>query len=109
MDESTKNLEELVTTRITHLDAGLQGIVTGIVAGLAMFVATNWLLLKGGEIGPDGREIIGPHLALLSHFFIGYRVTFFGSVIGLAYGFAVGFVVGYLVSRIYNWAAARRS
>jgi Glycosyl transferase family 2 len=75
---------------------GVQGIITGLMAGLGILIATNWLVLKGGEV-------VGPHLALLGQFFIGYRVTFGGSLIGAAYGFVCGFVVGGLVATMYNW------
>jgi hypothetical protein len=70
-------------------------VVTGIICGLALFIATNWLVLKGGDI-------VGPHLGLLGQFFIGYRVTFAGSFVGFAYGFFIGFVIGYFVALIYN-------
>lgn len=86
--------------RILRLDALAQGITTGLIAGLAVFVATNWLVLKGGPV-------IGPNLALLAQFFLGYRVTFVGSLIGFAWAFAYGAVAGYLVSRIYNWIVER--
>jgi len=66
MAEYEKTLEELVLTRILHLNAKVQGVVTGIVAGLAIFIATNWLVLKGGSVGPHGDLIVGPHLSLLS-------------------------------------------
>jgi len=94
-------LEKLVLTRLLRLNATLQGIVTGTLAGLAVFIATNWLLLKGGKV-------VGPHLSLLGQFFIGYRVSFLGSLIGFAYAFVLGFVVGYSVARIYNWIIALR-
>jgi hypothetical protein len=45
---------------------------------------------------------------LLGQFFIGYRVTFVGSLIGFGYGFATGFIAGYLVATLYNWFGARR-
>jgi hypothetical protein len=96
MVEPKQALEEVVLTRLLRLNATVQGIVTGIVAGLGLFIATNWLVLKGGRV-------VGPHLSLLSQFFIGYRVTFVGSLIGLAYGFACGFIGGYLVASLYNW------
>jgi hypothetical protein len=96
MVEHKQALEEVVLTRLLRLNAAVQGIVTGIVAGLGLFIATNWLVLKGGRV-------VGPHLALLSQFFIGYRVTFVGSLIGFVYGFACGFIGGYLVACLYNW------
>jgi hypothetical protein len=96
MTEHEKALEEVVLTRLLRLNATVQGLVTGLVVGLALLLATNWLVLKGGKV-------VGPHLALLGQFFIGYRVTFVGSLIGFAYGFVVGFLVGYFVTRMYNW------
>jgi hypothetical protein len=103
-DEKEKTtIEEMVLTKVIQLNAVVQGVVTGIVVGLIIFVATNWLVIKGGPIGPHGDPVVGPHLSLLNQFFIGYRVTFFGSLVGLAYGFAAGFGVGYVVARVYNW------
>jgi hypothetical protein len=94
--EDKKRLEEIVLARMVRLNAKVQGVVTGLVVGLVVFVATNWLVLKGGEV-------VGPHLGLLGQFFIGYRVTFGGSLIGAAYGFVCGFVIGGFVAKTYNW------
>ena len=96
VEEKDPKPEEIVLTRLLRLNALVQGIVTGLVFGLALFITTNWLVLKGGEV-------VGPHLGLLSHFFIGYRVTFVGSLIGFAYGMITGFLIGYVVASIYNW------
>jgi hypothetical protein len=93
--EDLKDLDALVKVRMVRLNAMIQGIAAGAVAGLVLFIATNWLVLKGGPV-------VGPNLALLGQFLIGYRVSFVGSLIGLAYGFFLGFVIGYLVARIYN-------
>jgi hypothetical protein len=101
MAENEKTLEQVVLTRLLRLNATVQGVVTGIVTGLGIFIATNWLVLKGGDV-------VGPHLSLLGNFFIGYEVSFFGSLVGFAYGFVSGFVVGYVVARIYNWALGLR-
>ena len=103
-----KNLEEVVLTRLLRLNATVQGLVVGIVMGLAIFIATNWLVIKGGPVGPEGNPVVGPHLSLLGHFFIGYRVTFLGSLIGLVYGFLSGFSIGYFVARVYNWVVDLR-
>jgi hypothetical protein len=101
-------LEDVVRTRLLRLNATVQAIVVGILAGLAIFIATNWLILRGGHIGPEGERVVGPHLSLLSQFFIGYRVTFLGSLIGFAYGFISGFLVGYFVARVYNFVVDLR-
>ena len=101
MADEKQALERMVLSRAMRLNATVQGIVTGMVAGLGIFIATNWLVLKGGPR-------VGPHLALLGQFLIGYRVSFVGSLIGFVYGFVGGYIVGYVVGRVYNWAADRR-
>ena len=95
MAENVDDIEKIVLTRLLRLNARVQGVVTGVICGLALFIATNWLVLKGGDV-------VGPHLGLLGQFFIGYRVSFAGSFAGLAYGFLFGFVLGYFVAFIYN-------
>lgn len=94
--EEEKDLEEIVLTRLMRLNSTIFGVVTGLLFGLAIFIATNWLVLKGGRV-------VGPNLRLLGQFFIGYRVTFLGSFIGLAYGFITGFLIGYVIAMLYNW------
>ena len=108
MSAPQKHLNDTVLTRLLRLNATVQGLVTGIVVGLMIFLATNWLIIKGGTIGPEGEPIVGPHLALLNQYFIGYRVTFLGSLIGFAYGFGFGFAGGYLISTMYNWLVDRK-
>jgi hypothetical protein len=90
-----KSVEGLVLIRLLRLNAIVSGVVTGVVVGSALFAATNWLVIKGGDV-------VGPHLALLGQYFIGYRVTFVGSLIGFAYGLGLGFVLGYGVAWLYN-------
>lgn len=102
MPEKRNDFETGLPVRILRLEAVVQGIAWGLVAGLGLFLATNWLVLKGGRV-------VGPHLSLLRQFFIGYEVTFVGSLIGFVWAFACGFVAGYLVSIVYNRVAHRRS
>lgn len=101
MSEEDKDLERLIEARLLRVNALSFGIVTGLVGGLALFVATNWLVLKGGDH-------VGPHLSLLGQFFIGYRVTFVGSLVGFAYAFVSCLALGYAGARIYNWVAGLR-
>jgi hypothetical protein len=84
------------------LNAKAFGLVLGLLFGLIIFIATNWLVLKGGEH-------VGAHLRLLSQYFIGYRVTFLGSLIGFAYGFALGTLGGAFIGWVYNKIAALRA
>jgi hypothetical protein len=88
-------LQDAVLVQLLYLNARVQGVVVGLLFGFAIFIATNWLVLKGGQV-------VGPHLALLGQFFIGYRVSFVGSLIGFAYGFVAGYILGYLGARLYN-------
>ena len=90
--------EEKLFSGALWLNAKALGLVLGLVSGLAIFIATNWLVIKGGEP-------VGPHLQLLSQYFIGYRVSFLGSFIGFAYGFAIGTLSGALMGWIYNKVA----
>jgi hypothetical protein len=103
MPKDSEALEQAVLTRLMRLNATVYGIVTGLVIGAAIFLITNFLILKGGPIGPEGEPVIGPHLWLLGNFFIGYGVTFLGSLVGFAYGFGGGFILGYCVATVYNW------
>jgi hypothetical protein len=78
-----------------RLDKVALGVSVGAVAGVAVFFATLLLVIKGGSP-------LGPNLALLSQYFIGYKVSLLGSVVGLLYGFASGFVLGWLVAFLRN-------
>lgn len=93
--------EEKLFRGVLLLNAKVVGLAFGLILGLGIFVATNWLIIKGGER-------VGPHLILLSQYFIGYRVTFLGSLIGAAYGFALGTICGALMGWIYNKIVAFR-
>ena len=95
LPESTDVTEQLLERTVLLLNANILGMVLGIVAGLIIFVATNFLILKGGEV-------IGPHLSLLRNFFPFYSVTFLGSIVGLGYGLLSGYVAGFIIASIYN-------
>jgi hypothetical protein len=83
---------------VLRLNERVSGIAVGILLGLTLFVATNWLVLKGGPH-------VGAHLALLRQYFPGYSVSFVGSLIGFVEAFVVGYVVGALIVWIYNAVA----
>ena len=101
MVDPNRGSADIVLTRLTRFNATVQGLTCGIPLGGAIFLATNWLILKGGKS-------VGPHLGLLGQFFFGYQVTFVGSLIGLAYGFVTGFLTGYLAATLYNWFGMKR-
>ena len=77
------------------MDAVAFAVATGAVSGLLAAAATLWLLVKGGDR-------IGPTLALLGQFFIGYTVTLKGAFVALAYAGAWGFLTGWLFAYLRN-------
>jgi tetrahydromethanopterin S-methyltransferase subunit G len=95
LSKKEKSLEDVVLTRLMRLNAIVYGLVFGIIFGLVIFIATIWLVIKGGPV-------VGPTLSLLNQFFIGYKVTWLGSIIGFVYGFVTGFLIGFLIAYIYN-------
>ena len=94
--------EEKLFQGVIRINSKIWGLVCGVLFGLVIFIATNWLLIKGGHINPEGEYVVGPHLQLLSQFFIGYKVSFLGSIIGFLYGFAIGTLSGTAIGAIYN-------
>lgn len=94
MEETTRSLPEGQTIR--SLNARAWGIAVGLLLGGGLFVATNVLVLRGGEN-------VGQHLGLLSVFLPGYSVTFVGSLVGFVYMFVIGYGVGRILGGVYNW------
>jgi len=80
---------------VLQLNARAWGISFGLLAGLGLFGATLFLVIKGGQN-------VGAHLGLLEVFFPGYSVTVGGAFIGLVYGFVLGYGVGRLIGALYN-------
>ncbi len=93
--------DEKIFGGVFRLNAGIMGIAFGLLFGSAIFVATNWLVIVGHIASSDNAEV-GPHLKLLGEFFIGYRVSFLGSIVGFVYGFVLGTLGGSLIAWIYN-------
>lgn len=87
--------EEELQVAIKRLNARAWGVAVGVLLGGGLFLATNILILKGGEN-------VGQHLNLLSQFFPGYSVSFVGSLIGFVYAFVGGYIIGRAIGTIYN-------
>ena len=102
IDDDDDELRKISESLLVRVNALALGVVAGLVAGLGLFAATNWLLIKGG---PDP----GPHLGLLGQYFYGYRVSFAGSLIGFAWAFAIAFLGTYAGAHIYNVVAVWRA
>lgn len=92
---------QLLQVAIVRLRSRIMAVTFGMAGGTALFVATVWLLVRGG---PN----VGLHLGLLRNYFPGYEVSWLGSLIGFGYGALVGGVFGWALSWIYNRVADRR-
>jgi hypothetical protein len=75
-----------------RLNARAWGIATGLLFGGGLFLATIFLVIRGGPM-------VGQHLRLLSVFFPGYQVTWLGAIIGFVYAFVLGYVYNRLAFR----------
>lgn len=97
MDKVSKASEsdKVIIEAFAKLDKIALGLAVGAVAGLGVFAATVFLLIKGGTV-------VGPNLALLGQFFIGYTVSLRGAFVGLVYGFVFGFILGWLIGFLRN-------
>jgi hypothetical protein len=96
MQETVADRElQQIQKRLQRMHEQGWGLACGVLLGLGLFIATNVLVIKGGDV-------VGPHLGLLGIFFPGYSVTFVGSLIGFVYAFVVGYGFGRTVSVIYN-------
>jgi hypothetical protein len=84
-----------VIEAFAKLDKTALGFAIGTVSGLAIFLATIFLVIKGGDP-------VGPNLSLLGQFFFRYKVTPVGAFVGLIYGFVVGFVTGWFIAFFRN-------
>ena len=94
MTKPGRQADEL-SRAVVRIHAGVLAFVCALLGGVGLFGMTVWLLIKGG---PQ----VGLHLRLLAHYFIGYSVTWQGSVVGFFYGAFVGGVIGWSIGTIYN-------
>ena len=87
--------DQALAVAIRRLNARAWGWAFGLLFASGLFLATVFLLIKGGEN-------VGTHLNLIGIFFPGYSVTWFGAVIGFIYAFVLGYAVGRLIGTVYN-------
>jgi hypothetical protein len=87
--------ENEIRQTIARIRTNALAAVCALIGGLGLFAMTVWLLIKGGPH-------VGKNLQLLSNYFIGYTVTWSGSVVGLFYGALCGGAIGWAVGTTYN-------
>jgi hypothetical protein len=90
-----------VSRAVARIHNGVLALTCAVMGGVGLFVMTVWLLIKDGDQ-------TGLHLQLLRHYFIGYSVTWLGSVVGFFYGALVGGLVGWSIGKIYNGVVSWR-
>ncbi len=96
------NQGNLLEQAVVRMRARIMAIVFGMVGGAGLFLATTWLVLRGGDD-------VGAHLGLLANYFPGYDVTWGGAFLGFFYGALVGAVLGFCVAWVYNRVADTRN
>jgi hypothetical protein len=84
-----------VSRAVARIHAGVLAIVCAALGGGSLFIATLWLVIKGGIR-------VGEHLGLLSWYLYGYSVTWPGAFVGLFWGVLIGGGIGWLIGEVYN-------
>lgn len=109
MNESVKNQEYdreaewvLINRAVARLRASVMALVVGLTAGTGLFIATAWLVIRGGAQ-------VGSTLGLLRHYLPGYSVTWPGAFVGFFYLLVIGGVAGWVVAFIYNRIVSMRN
>jgi hypothetical protein len=89
-----------VQASLMRLNARAWGISTGLLLGGGLFLATIFLVIRGGPM-------VGQHLSMLRVFFPGYSVTWLGAFVGFIYAFVLGYGLGRIIGSVYNRLAFR--
>ena len=84
-----------ISRAIARIHAGILALIFALIGGSGLFIMTVWLIVKG-------QKNVGQHLQLLGQYFIGYTVTWVGSIVGFFYGALLGGIAGWLIGWIYN-------
>jgi protoporphyrinogen oxidase len=92
--DKKKTASELIPGIFYSMDKFGLAIAVGSVCGLLVFLATIWLVIRGGPASM--------YLQLLNQYFFGYTLTLKGALIGLGYSFFWGFLFGWLFAYLRN-------
>ncbi len=100
----TASVEErtIIRRAVVRMRARIMAVVFGMIGGLGVWVATAWLLARGGAR-------VGEHLILLRNYMPGFSVTWPGAFVGLFWGALFGAIVGWLFAWVYNQVVGRRA
>jgi hypothetical protein len=96
----TASTSSTVQASLMRLNARAWGISTGLLLGGGLFLATVFLVIRGGPT-------VGQHLSMLRVFFPGYSVTWLSALVGFVYAFVIGYGLGRIIGSVYNRLAFR--
>jgi protoporphyrinogen oxidase len=91
-------IEKVLSRSFSRIDTLAFASALGSVSGIVVFLATIWLVVKGGEIVE--------YMDLLNQYFFGYTVSFHGAFISFGYCFLWGFLFGWLFAYLRNLVLA---
>jgi protoporphyrinogen oxidase len=92
-------IEELIRDAFARYDAVALGTAVGAVMSVGLFLATAFLMLRGGER-------VGANLSLLGQVLFGYGMTWPGAITGALEAGALGFGFGYVLAKAINFVIA---
>jgi hypothetical protein len=87
--------DEIIIKAFSRMHKSGFATAIGLVSGLFIFLATIYLIIKGGEV-------VGPNLNLLGQYLLGYTVSLKGAFIGMFHGFFWGFLSGWMFAYLRN-------
>lgn len=93
-----ETLEPDLTLAFAPVHKRAFGVAMGTALALIVFIVT----IASIVIDPSGAF----NIALLSEYFAGYTVTWWGALVGAAWGFFVGFVAGWFTAFARNFVVA---
>jgi hypothetical protein len=73
-------------------------LTCGLLWGLSLFVTTWWMIATKGVTNDP---------TWIGQFYIGYRISPLGSVVGLGYALVDGAIGGVIFALVYNWLVRR--
>ena len=98
VDREKEYIKEVLSRSFAKIDKLAFATALGSVSGIVFFLATIWLVVKGGELAE--------YMQLLNQYFVGYTVSLQGAFISFGYSFLWCFIFGWLFAYLRNMVLA---